>query len=110
MNKDIQDIQMTQRQNPNIKLEVDDTVLNSLKNYRINKIKKEITIQNSISQKVAEIRQSNNQITTDLLKKSIPDLDSKIQNIHNSNVNLFNLADRLSKDYFNINPPFLFHT
>ena len=40
MIKDTQEIQMTQSQNPNIKLEVDDRVLNSLKDYRINKIKK----------------------------------------------------------------------
>ena len=69
MIKDTQEIQMTQSQNPNIKLEVDDRVLNSLKDYRINKIKKEISIQNSLNQKVAETRQSNKQITTDLLKK-----------------------------------------
>lgn len=49
MIKDTQEIQMTQSQNPNIKLEVDDRVLNSLKAYRINKIKKEISIQNSKS-------------------------------------------------------------
>jgi hypothetical protein len=62
MIKDTQEIQMTQSQNPNIKLEVDDRVLNSLKDYRINKIKKEISIQNSLNQKVAETRQSNKQI------------------------------------------------